>query len=104
MKDNQVVSKLMNSPRIKNLGLKQESVVDILKAYNDIAFDTLLENGFIELGNGLIIEVVRLLDRVHVLRGTTYKSSRKYKLKMTMEDEVYRKIDEYYTRLQEEIE
>ncbi len=103
MKDNNVIDQLMSSPRIKNLGLKRESVLDILKTYNDIAFNTLLENGHIELGNGMIIEVVQLLDRVHVLRGTPYKSSRKYKLKLTMEDVVYKKIEEYYNRLQEEI-
>jgi hypothetical protein len=103
MKDNNVIDKLMNSPRIKNLGLKKETVVDILKTYNEVAFNTLLENGHIELGNGMIIEVVKLIDRVHVLRGTPYKSSRRYKLKLTMEDIVYKRIEEYYNKLQEEI-
>lgn len=104
MKDNNsVIDKLMISPRIKNLGLKRETVIDILKEYNDVAFNTLLENGHIELGNGMIIEVVQLIDRVHVLRGTPYKSNRRYKLKLTMEDVVYKKIEEYYNKLQEEI-
>ena len=100
---NNVIDKLMNSPRIKNLGLKKESVIDILRDYNEIALNNLLENGHIELGNGMIIEVVQLIDRIHVLRGTPYKSSRKYKLKLTMEDNIYQKIEEYYTKLQEDI-
>ena len=103
MKDNGVLSKLMESPRVKSLGLTQESVSDILQSYDDIVFNTLLQNGYIELGNGLIIEIVYILDRIHVLRGIPYKSSRKYKLKLTMEDQVYKKIEEYYDKLQEEI-
>lgn len=102
-KDNGVLSKLMNSPSVKNIGLKQEAVTNILKAYNDIAIESLLENGYIELGNGMIIEVVQLVDRVHVLRGTPYKSTRKFKLKLTLEDRFYKKIEEYYDRLKEEI-
>lgn len=103
MKNDLVIEKLMTNSRIKNLGLKKESIIDILKAYNEIAFNILLEKGQIELGNGITIEVVQLIDRVHVLRGVSYKSSRKYKLKLTMEDAVYEKIEEYYNRLQEEI-
>lgn len=103
MKDNDLIEKLMCNPRIKNLGLKKESVVDILKAYNRIAIDTLLENGNVELGNGMSIEIVKLIDRVHVLRGTPYKSSRKYKLKLTMDNTIYKQIEEYYDRLLEDI-
>lgn len=103
MKDNKVLEALMNSPRVKSMGLKQESVSDILKIYNNIVIDALLENGHIELSNGMIIEIVKLLDRVHVLRGVSYKSSRRYKLKLTMEDFLYRKIEEYYDQLGEDI-
>lgn len=103
MKDNSVLDKLMQNSRVKSLGLTQETILSILKAYGDITLDTLLENGYLELGNGMILEVVQLLDRVHVLRGVSYKSSRKYKLKITMEDSIYKKIEEYYDRLQEEI-
>lgn len=103
MKDNKVLETLMNSPRVKSMGLKQESVSDILKIYDNIVIDALLENGHIELSNGMIIEIVKLLDRVHVLRGVSYKSSRRYKLKLTMEDFLYRKIEEYYDRLGEDI-
>lgn len=103
MKNSAVVDKLMNSPRVRSLGLKREIILDILKTYSDISLEYLLENGSIELGNGMIIEVVQLLDRVHVLRGTTYRSNRKYKLKLTMEDTIYKKIENYYDKLQEEI-
>lgn len=104
MKSNtDILDKLMNSPRVKNLGLKKDSIIDILKNYNDIAFDSLLENGYINLGNGMILEVVQLTDRVHVLRGVSYCSTRKYKLKLTLEDEPYNKIEEYYNKLQEAI-
>lgn len=98
-----VLNKLMKHPKVRNLGLKPEAVKAILKAYNDVATTALLENGHIELGNGIIIDVVQLINRVHVLRGTTYQSSRKYKLKLTMEDRMYKKIEEYYDRLQEDI-
>lgn len=104
MKDNGIIEKLMNSPRIKSLGLKREAVEDIIKSYDNIMIDTLLENGHVELDSGLIIEIVRLLSRVHVLRGISYESNRKYKLKLTMEDSIYKKIEEYYDRLQEEIQ
>lgn len=103
MKDNTTITKLMQSPRIKNLGLKQEAIVDILRIYNDILLNELFENGRLEVGNGMTLEVVQLLDRVHVLRGVSYKSSRKYKLKLTMEEDLYQKIEEYYDRLKEEI-
>lgn len=103
MKENEILDKLMQSPRVKSLGLKRESVLDILDAHEDIIFTTLLDNGRIELGNGIVIEVVQLLDRVHVLRGISYKSSRKYKLKLTMDNTVYDKIEEYYDKLQEDI-
>ena len=103
MKDNKVLDSLMTNPRIKSMGLKKETVADILKAYNSIVIDTLMENGHIELDNGMIIEIVKLLDRVHVLRGVSYKSSRKYKLKLTMEEVLYRRIEEYYDQLGEDI-
>lgn len=103
MKENNILDKLMETPRIKNLGLKKGSILNILEAYNNIAFDYMLENGYVELGNGMTLEIVQLSDRVHVLRGIPYKNSRKYKLKLTMEDTVYRKIEEYYSKLQEEI-
>jgi len=103
MKDNQLVDKLMQSPKVRRLGLKKDSVLDILKTYNDIAFDALLEQGHLEVGNGMILEIVQLLDRVHVLRGVPYKSSRKYKIKLTMEQSVYEAIENYYDTLQEEI-
>lgn len=103
MKDNKVLDKLMSNNRIKSLGLKKESIIDILKAYESIAVDHLLENGFIDLGNGITIEVVPLIDRVHVLRGIAYKSSRKYKLKISMEDSIYERVESYYDKLREDI-
>lgn len=103
MKDNEILDELMQSAIVKSLGLKKEVVLSILKTYNDVAFNNLLENGHLELGNGMIVEVVQLIDRVHVLRGVPYKSSRKYKLKLTMEDTVYKKIEDYYDQLKQEI-
>ena len=103
MKDDKTLESLMNSPRIKSLGLKKESVIDIVNTYHSIVLETLLDTGHVELSNGMIIEVVKLIDRVHVLRGVSYKSSRKYKLKLTMEDILYKKIEEYYDRLGEDI-
>ena len=98
-----ITEELMDSNSIKNLGLKKDTVEDILSIYNNIIITKLLDNGYIELNNGMIIEVVQLLDRVHVLRGVSYNSNRKYKLKLTMTDDLYKKIEEYYNRLQEEI-
>lgn len=103
MKNNTVIDDLMNNPKVKNIGLKRETIVSLLKAYEEVAFNSLLDNGRIELGNGMSIEVIQLLERVHVLRGNTYKSSRKYKLKLTMNDEVYKRIEAYYNKLKEEI-
>lgn len=103
MSENIILDKLMTNPRIKSLGLRRETIQGILKAFNDVAIESLLENGHIELENGMNIEVVRLIDRVHVLRGIPYKSSRKYKLKLTMEENLYERIEEYYDELQEEI-
>ena len=104
MKENEVINNLMKDPSIRRLGLKKDSVVSILKAYSDLALESLLENGNIELGNGLYIDIVKLTDRVHVLRGVPYNSSRKYKLKLTMDNTVYQKIEDYYDALQREIE
>lgn len=103
MKNKYLLMKLFSSPKIKSLGVKKEVVFHILKEYNDIAMRHLLENGHIELENGMIIEIVQLLDRVHVLRGTTYKNNRKYKLKLTMEESLYNKIEDYYEQLKEDI-
>lgn len=103
MKNPDVLEKMMRSPRIRNLGLKEESVLSILEAYESASLETLLDNGHIDLGNDVILEVVPLLDRVHVLRGVAYKANRKYKLKITMGDQLYNKIEEYYDRVREEI-
>lgn len=103
MSNNIHLDKLMELSRIRNLGIKKEAVHTILQLYEDIVFRTLLENGHIELENGIIVDVVQLLDRVHVLRGVSYKSSRKYKLKLTMEDKIYKRIEEYYDTLKESI-
>lgn len=103
MQDNRLLDELMKKPEIKNLGLRKEIIVNILKGYNDIAFDFLLENGYVSLGNGMNFEVVQLTDRVHVLRGVPYSSTRKYKLKVTLDDTPYNKIEEYYKKLQEDI-
>ena len=100
---NAVLDTLMNSPRIKNLGLKKESVAEMLQSYSDLVIESLLENGHIDLFNGMSLDVVQLTSRVHVLRGVPYKSSRKYKLKLTINDNVYKKIEEYYDKLGEDI-
>lgn len=104
MRNEQLLNRLMETPRIRNLGLKKEIVSSILDSYDDIVLSILLENGHIELDSGMNMEVVKLTDRVHVLRGVSYKSNRKYKLKLTMENRVYDKIEEYYEKLNEEIE
>lgn len=103
MKNSDLLSKLMQTPRIKSLGLKEESVSDILSAYANIAFETLLENGKLDVGEDITLEIVQLVERVHVLRGVRYPANRKYKLKITMEDDLYKKIESYYERLREEI-
>lgn len=103
MKNDNLVKELMTNPKIKNLGLREEIVASIIDSYSDIMLKSLLDNGHIELNNGMNIEVVRLIDRVHVLRGISYHSNRKYKLKLTMEDELYETIERYYDKLQEDI-
>lgn len=103
MKSNVALERFMNSPKIKNLGITKETAVEILKEYNDVALNVLLEQGYIELGNGLQIEIIKILDRVHVLRGIAYKSTRQYKLKISMDENIYKKVDDYYTSLMEDI-
>lgn len=104
MKDDKILEKLMSDPKIRNLGLKEEVISSIINSYNDRVLDSLLENGHIEINNGMNIEVVRLISRVHVLRGVEYHSNRKYKLKLTMEENLYEKIEKYYDDLEKEIE
>lgn len=103
MKNNKIVDDMMSSTKIKNLGLKRESLEEILDIYSQCLVNNLLENGYIQLDNGFNIEVVLLLDRVHVLRGIQYKSNRKYKLKLTMEENIYKQIESYYDKLKEDI-
>lgn len=103
MSDLNSVENFLQHPKIVNLGIKKESLIALLKLYNDITLRKLLENGRIEIGNGMILEVVQLLDRVHVLRGTPYSSNHKYKLKLTMEESIYKTIENYYNKLEEEI-
>lgn len=93
----------MNDPKIRNLGLREEIVASIIQSYSDRAIKVLLDNGYINLDNGMYIEVVKLTDRVHVLRGVPYQSTRKYKLKLSMDESLYNKIEKYYDALQEEI-
>lgn len=101
MKENVLLNTLLEDSQIKNSGLKKEFIASILKKYNDIMIDHLLQYGSVEVGNGFYLEVIPLTDRVHVLRNTVYKNNRKYKLKLTMDDEVYTKISEYYDELKE---
>lgn len=103
-KPNVAIERFIESPKIKNLGITRETALDILKEYNDVAIGVLLENGYIDLGNGLHLEIVKISDRVHVLRGTVYKSTRQYKLKATMGEDIYKRVDEYYNSLLEEIQ
>lgn len=98
-----ILDSLMESPRIRNLGLKEETISDILKVYNNIIIDILLENGTIDLNNGIVLDVVHLLDRVHTLRGINYPNTRKFKLRVTLTDELYKKIEDYYNKLKEDI-
>ena len=103
MNNEELVDRLVNSPSIRNSGLKREFIEKILDSYRDHLVDIMLENGYINLGNGFIIEIVKLTERVHVLRGVSYKSSRKYKLKLSMEESIYKKIESYYEGLCEDI-
>lgn len=103
LKNPDVLSKLMKSHRVRSLGLKEESLTSIIDSYESALLETLLDNGHIDLGNDIILEVVPLIDRVHVLRGVAYKSNRKYKLKITMGDELYERIENYYDKLKEDI-
>lgn len=103
MKNDPVLDSLMKNPRVRNLGLKEELVSSIIESYSELALENLLNNGYITLSNGMTIEIVQLTDRVHVLRGVSYSSNRKYKLKLTMDESLYNKISDYYEKLKEEI-
>lgn len=101
--DKAILDTLMNDPKIRNLGLKEEIVSSIIESYSNIAIEELLNNGYLSLNNGMYFEVVKLTDRVHVLRGVPYQSTRKYKLKLSMDESLYSKIEKYYDKLQEDI-
>lgn len=101
MSDDQVLNKLMKTSTVRNLGLKEERVKEILDTYHKVLLDELLDNGHVELSNGMNLEIVRLTERVHVLRGIAYSNQRKYKLKLTMMDELYEQVEKYYDDLQE---
>lgn len=103
MNNDRIINTLMADSKIKNLGLKEELVSSIIRSYEDLVVDELLDKGYIYLNNGMNIEIVQLTDRIHVLRGIPYQSSRKYKLKLTMDGKLYDRIEEYYERLKEEI-
>ena len=107
MKDNlgidQAIERVVDSSFVRNSGLKREFVETILSHYNDAIVSTLLDSGKVELSNGMTISVVHLRDRVHVLRGISYKSNRRYKLKITMDERVYQKIEDHYNQLREDI-
>ena len=103
MRDEKIIERLLEDKGIKGSSIKKEVVRYIIDKYNEATINELLSKGHIELSNGMNIEIVRLIDRVHVLRGVSYKSNRKYKLKLTMEDNLYNAIESYYDKLQEEI-
>ena len=101
MKNKVILSKLMKTHNIQRLGLKEESVSDILETYESILLDHLLENGILDIG--VVVEVVPLVERIHVLKGVAYNANRKYKLKLTMDDTTYKKVEAYYNKLKEDI-
>lgn len=103
-KNDKVITELMSSPIIKSLGIRQDVVENILDTYHDIVLKQLVAAGHIELSNGMNLEVVKLTNRVHVLRGVSYQNTRKYKLKLTMDEDLYAKVEKYYETLLRDIE
>ena len=98
-KENKLIEKLHKSFTLKNLSLKSSTIDTVIKEYNKAFMNILLEDGCIDINNGLHLEVVQLEKRIHVLRGIAYEGTRDYKLKATMSNEFYKKLDEYYSDL-----
>ena len=84
---------MSSSSVVKNKGLSEEDVRNLIHDYQEALFNTLLENGYVNFSEAITVEIVRLTPRKHVLRGVTYyNDKRRYKLKVTFWDSFGKRI------------
>lgn len=95
----EAISKLKNSKIVRGIGLTEDTVRSLVEEYHNLVIASILENGYYSAGENLCIEVVPITPRIHVLRNKTYRSTRRYKLKITIGDDIYKKIEESYDSL-----
>lgn len=89
-----LIDSVVSDPSLQNIGLRREAVEKILSLYNKSVVDFLVGEGFVEVEDVFRLDIVKTQPRVHVLRGKEYKSTRVYKLKATMSDDVYERVVE----------
>ena len=90
-----------SSSVIKKYKISPEDVETLIHDYQESVLNTLLSYGYVQVSDNLRLEVVKLKQRKHVLRGQAYDNWRKYKLKAKMNYTLHGRVAETFNELLE---
>lgn len=95
-----VLSKVLESSKVRSIGLRKEIIEELIGIYNKSVVEVMIDEGFVDIDEYCRIEIVKTQSRVHVLRGKEYSSTRTYKLRTHMHDNLYRCVKDSYSLLE----
>lgn len=96
------LSKVQGVLRRQNKTISKESLSLILEASSKGLLEALRESPTVHVAPFGWFEVTPLARRIHVLRGKTYESHTRYKLKLYMAKDLLENVSEIYDQYRED--
>ena len=92
---------VLNDKRLKDLHLSSEDLQKIIDVYYDNFLNTLVDCGKVDYKDHFRVSIYALTPRIHVLRGKAYDSTKRYKLKLSIDSTIHNRISEVYDEYKE---
>ena len=96
--DYELVADLVNKIQEKMPECPPEVCKQLAKIFIDSVHEILLDQGQVNVTDQIKLKIVPIKARTHTLRGIKYESKRLYKLRPSLEQELYQQIEDEYLK------
>lgn len=96
-----LIESVLKDKRLKDLNLSEDTLKRIIDVYYDNFLDTLVDCGKVDYQDKFRVSIYALTPRIHVLRGKAYDSTKRYKLKLSIDSTIHNRISEVYDEYKE---